>query len=161
MNRSQHLENLHKLTEPVLNALSERVSESIKTNKLLSTDLIDEVQEDQSFGDRIADKVAVFGGSWSFILSFTGTLIVWIILNVVFLSNKGFDPYPFIFLNLVLSCIAAMQAPFIMMSQNRKEIIDRKRAQNDYMINLKAEIEIRDLHDKVDKLIKLFEEKDV
>ncbi|MEO8517193.1 MAG: DUF1003 domain-containing protein, partial [Flavobacterium sp.] len=102
---------------------------------------------------RIADKVAVFGGSWTFILSFLGFLMLWIAANAFLLLNKGFDPYPFILLNLILSCIAALQAPVIMMSQNRQEEKDRDRAKNDYMINLKSELEIRMLHEKIDHLI--------
>jgi uncharacterized membrane protein len=100
----------------------------------------------------ISDKVARFGGSWAFILSFLGILVLWIIFNAISLVQPHFDPYPFILLNLVLSCIAAIQAPVIMMSQNRKEEKDRQRAENDYMINLKSELELRNLHQKVDLL---------
>lgn len=100
----------------------------------------------------MADKVASFGGSWTFILSFGVVLVCWIAMNVI-MATKAFDPYPFILLNLVLSCIAALQAPVIMMSQNRKEEKDRKRAENDYIINLKAEIEIRNLHQKLNLLM--------
>jgi uncharacterized membrane protein len=106
-----------------------------------------------SFGDRMADKIADFGGSWTFILSFMGFLMVWISFNIYWLSNKGFDPYPFILLNLILSCIAALQAPVIMMSQNRQEEKDRERAKEDLKINQKAEEEIRSLHEKLDLLI--------
>ena len=101
----------------------------------------------------IADQVATFGGSWTFIISFGGFLAVWIAINVIFLANKGFDPYPFILLNLILSCIAALQAPVIMMSQNRQEEKDRERAKKDYMVNLKSELEIRILHEKMDHLL--------
>jgi len=111
-----------------------------------------------SFGDRMADKIADFGGSWTFILSFLGFLLVWILFNIFWLSNKGFDPYPFILLNLLLSCIAALQAPVIMMSQNRQEEKDRERAKEDLLINQKAEEEIRFLHEKLDLLIKQHEE---
>jgi uncharacterized membrane protein len=104
-------------------------------------------------GDRISDKVASFGGSWKFIISFFFILILWIIANSVYLMSKPFDPYPFILLNLILSCVAAMQAPIIMMSQNRQEKKDRMRSENDYKINLKSEIEIRTLHEKVDHLL--------
>jgi uncharacterized membrane protein len=106
-----------------------------------------------STGQKMADRVAVFGGSWTFILSFGFFLFIWIVLNTAFLMNKGFDPYPFIFLNLILSCIAALQAPIIMMSQNRQEEKDRERSKLDYMINLKSELEIRTLHEKIDHLI--------
>lgn len=104
-------------------------------------------------GQRIADKVADFGGSWTFIISFGIILLLWILLNSIWLANRAFDPYPFILLNLILSCLAAIQAPVIMMSQNRQEEKDRDRARKDYMINLKSELEIRILHEKVDHLI--------
>lgn len=107
-----------------------------------------------NFGDRMADKIADFGGSWTFILSFIGFLLVWISFNIYWLNNKGFDPYPFILLNLLLSCVAALQAPLIMMSQNRQEEKDRERAKEDLKINQKAEEEIRSLHEKLDLLIK-------
>jgi len=106
-----------------------------------------------TFGQRVADKVASFGGSWTFIIIFVSLLLLWIAVNVFALANRGFDPYPFILLNLLLSCIAALQAPVIMMSQNRQGEKDREKAQNDYMINLKSELEIRMLHEKIDHLI--------
>ncbi len=111
-----------------------------------------------SLGDRMADKIADFGGSWTFILSFIGFLVIWILFNIYWLNNKGFDPYPFILLNLILSCIAALQAPVIMMSQNRQEEKDRERAKEDFKINQMAEEEIRSLHKKLDLLIKQHEE---
>jgi uncharacterized membrane protein len=121
------------------------------------TTLSDKVDGDDAqvltTGQRIADKVATFGGSWTFIISFGIFIFIWVGSNVVFLANKGFDPYPFILLNLILSCIAAMQAPVIMMSQNRQEEKDRDRAKKDYMINLKSELEIRILHEKIDHLM--------
>jgi uncharacterized membrane protein len=104
-------------------------------------------------GDRISDKVASFGGSWKFIISFSIIILVWISVNGMVLLLKPFDPFPFILLNLILSCVAAMQAPIIMMSQNRQEKKDRNRSENDYKINLKSEIEIRTLHEKVDHLL--------
>lgn len=110
-----------------------------------------------TFGDRMADKLAEFAGSCKFIIIFSSTLIIWIIINAYFLSHP-FDPYPFILLNLVLSCIAAIQAPLIMMSQNRQEQKDRIRAKNDYKVNLKSELIIEDLHKKLDILIKNQEE---
>ena len=108
-----------------------------------------------SFGERMADKVAEFGGSWAFILSFMGFLVLWIVLNSYLVMAKPIDPYPFIFLNLMLSCLAALQAPVIMMSQNRKEENDRRRAQHDYLINMKAEIEIRNLQQNMKKLFEI------
>ncbi|MEZ0607497.1 DUF1003 domain-containing protein [Fibrella sp. WM1] len=106
-----------------------------------------------TFGQRLADRIADFGGSWTFILLFLGIIIVWMTTNVWYLSNRGFDPYPFILLNLVLSCLAALQAPVIMMSQNRQEERDRERARQDYEVNLKAESEIRLLQQKMDLLL--------
>ena len=135
-----------------LSDLESKVIASLKNDTLLSDKLDDDIKN-ISFGQKVADKVASFGGSWTFILSFLGLLIVWILINVLFLTDKGFDPYPFILLNLILSCIAALQAPVIMMSQNRTEERDRERAKKDYMINLKSELEIRILHEKVDHLI--------
>lgn len=106
-----------------------------------------------TLGQRVADRVAGFGGSWTFITAFGGFLLLWIAFNVFWLRHRAFDPYPFILLNLILSCLAAMQAPIIMMSQNRQEEKDRERSRQDYMINLKSELEIRILHEKLDHLI--------
>ena len=110
--------------------------------------------EVRTFGQIVADKVADFGGSWRFIILFGIFIVLWILANIFILLNKGFDPYPFILLNLILSCLAALQAPVIMMSQNRQEEKDRERARKDYMINLKSELEIRMLHEKLDHLIR-------
>ena len=107
-----------------------------------------------TFGERLSDKIADFGGSWTFIIAFLSFILLWIVLNVVWFLNSGFDPYPFILLNLILSCIAALQAPVIMMSQNRQEDRDRERAKNDYEINMKAEKEIKELHKKFDIMMK-------
>ncbi|MBB1645828.1 MULTISPECIES: DUF1003 domain-containing protein [Sphingobacterium] len=136
-----------------LSQLDQQVINSFKENKVISASLDGDNKEPVSVGDRVADKVAEFGGSWTFIISFILFLIVWIAANFFWLNNKGFDPYPFILLNLILSCVAALQAPVIMMSQNRQEDKDRERARNDYMVNLKAELEIRELHEKIDHLI--------
>jgi uncharacterized membrane protein len=136
--------NLKKLNDIVIDAIEEE--------KLLSKKLMEFEDRHPPLGSRVADKVASFGGSWAFILTFFFLLGVWIFTNL-YLLTRPFDPYPFILLNLILSCIAAIQAPIIMMSQNRKEQKDRQRAQNDYLINLKAEIEIRNLHSKIDLLI--------
>ena len=114
---------------------------------------LDDDEPQSTVGQRIADKVAAFGGSWKFIVIFSAIIILWILGNALLLHNKSFDPYPFILLNLILSCLAALQAPVIMMSQNRQEEKDRQRAKNDYMINLKSELEIRMLHEKLDHLI--------
>ena len=106
-----------------------------------------------TFGQRLSDKIASFGGSWKFIIIFFFILVFWISVNSLILAFKPFDPYPFILLNLILSCLAAIQAPIIMMSQNRQEAKDRLRASHDYQINLKAELEIRQLHQKLDHLL--------
>jgi len=136
-----------------LSELEKTVLSSVNNNNTLT----DKIEGDESqlltTGQRIADKVATFGGSWTFIISFGVFILIWISLNAYWLANKGFDPYPFILLNLLLSCLAALQAPVIMMSQNRQEEKDRDRSKKDYMINLKSEIEIRTLHEKIDHFI--------
>ena len=135
-----------------ISTIERKVVQSLKDKKSLVSE-IEESEDNRTFGQVIADKVADFGGSWTFIISFMGFLFTWILINVLVLTNKGFDPYPFILLNLILSCIAALQAPVIMMSQNRQEEKDRERAKKDFMINLKSELEIRMLHEKLDHLI--------
>lgn len=132
--------------------LEKQVLDTLSSTKSI-TNQAEDTEQPLSVGQRIADKVAEFGGSWTFIITFGVFLLIWILLNVLILSNKGWDPYPFILLNLILSCIAALQAPVIMMSQNRQEEKDRERAKKDYMINLKSELEIRILHEKIDHLI--------
>jgi len=136
-----------------LTELEQTVMTSLTDRTTLSDKLDGDETQTYTFGQRIADKVATFGGSWTFIITFGVVLAFWIILNVYWLRNKGFDPYPFILLNLILSCLAAIQAPVIMMSQNRQEEKDRDRAKKDYMINLKSELEIRTLHEKMDHLM--------
>lgn len=152
--KNQSLHYVHQLMETEnkqLAKLHEIVKESLEEESLLTRRLSeDDERKKPTFGERLADKVAMFGGSWTFIMSFGAVLLSWIALNSLILMQKAFDPYPYILLNLVLSCIAALQAPVIMMSQNRKEAKDRERAENDYLINLKAEIEIRHLHQKID-----------
>ena len=133
--------------------MEKQVIESIAKNELLSKDLEEELSKDLTPGQRIADRIAGFGGSWTFILFFFFFLLLWMAVNVFVIVRKPFDPYPFILLNLMLSCLAAIQAPVIMMSQNRKEEKDRKRSQNDYKVNLKAELEIKLLHEKIDHMI--------
>lgn len=130
------------------------VKESIAEEEMLSSKLLAlERDERLTLGQKIADKVADFGGSWIFIISFMFLVVLWISLNTIWARNQKFDPYPFILLNLILSCIAALQAPVIMMSQNRQEDKDRQRSRSDFMVNLKAELEIRGLHRKIDLLI--------
>ncbi|GAB3300065.1 DUF1003 domain-containing protein [Hymenobacter humi] len=135
-----------------LNVLERTVLEHLQNDHTL-TDKLEEEGVPLTLGQRMADRIATFGGSWTFIGLFFGVLLLWIGLNAWVFANRGFDPYPFILLNLLLSCIAALQAPVIMMSQNRQEEKDRQRAKNDYMINLKSELEIRMLHEKLDHLI--------
>ena len=136
-----------------LNELEKTVLSSVNNNNTLTDKIEGDENQRLTTGQRIADKVATFGGSWTFIISFGVFILIWISLNVYWLANKGFDPYPFILLNLLLSCLAALQAPVIMMSQNRQEEKDRDRSKKDYMINLKSEIEIRTLHEKIDHFI--------
>ena len=144
--------NLEKSGKEQLSKLQEIVQKSIEEEKLVAENLLNEPKEILTRGQSISDKVANFGGSWSFIISFSCLLFGWIIFNI-YAANK-FDPYPFILMNLILSTIAALQAPVIMMSQNRKEEKDRKRNENDYMINLKAELQVRSLHQKIDLMQK-------
>ena len=135
-----------------LDAEERRVLDSIDAGTLVSRDAADEADLRASFGDRLADKVAAIGGSWGFIIAFTVVLVGWMLLNTDVLKYFGmqFDPYPYIFLNLMLSTLAAVQAPVIMMSQNRQAAKDRQMASYDYEINLKAELEIMSLHEKMD-----------
>ncbi|MEY4604732.1 MAG: hypothetical protein RIT43_2024 [Bacteroidota bacterium] len=142
---SDNISDLSKLRDNVLRSMREQ---SLTRAKETDPDTIH-----LNVGQRIADRVASFGGSWTFILSFFLFLILWIAVNLINFSHKTFDPYPFILLNLILSCLAAIQAPVIMMSQNRQEQKDRERAKKDFVINLKAELEIRILHEKLDHLI--------
>ena len=140
-------QELNELTQ-----LENTVIKSITDNTTLSATIEDDLPP-PTLGQRIADKVATFGGSWTFIISFGVFILIWICINMFWLANQGFDPYPFILLNLILSCIASMQAPVIMMSQNRQGERDRARGEKDYLINLKSELEIRTLHEKMDHLI--------
>ncbi len=128
------------------------VETAISEEKLIVENLLNPPKDLLTRGQKISDKVARFGGSWAFIISFFIVLIVWIIYNTNAAKQNEFDPYPFILMNLILSCIAALQAPIIMMSQNRQEEKDRQRSENDYLINLKAELELRNLHQKIDLL---------
>jgi len=137
-----------------LTTLDQEVVKSLREQELISENLNVESDAQRTLGQRIADRVAEFGGSWSFILTFGLVLVVWIAINTLAVLRRPFDPFPYILLNLVLSCLAAVQAPIIMMSQNRQEARDRLRAENDYRVNLKAELEIRHLHEKLDYLIR-------
>jgi uncharacterized membrane protein len=136
-----------------LTRLEEEVVASIRDSEILAQDTETEFSAHLSLGQRLADRIASLGGSWAFIIGFGAIITLWIMTNGWFLTARPFDPYPFILLNLILSCLAAIQAPVIMMSQNRQEARDRQRAQHDYQVNLKAELEIRNLHQKFDHLV--------
>ncbi len=146
------LEQLLKTENEQLEKLNSIVVKAIEEEKLLSHKLMEFEDFNPPFSSKMADGVASFGGSWKFIIIFLIVMLIWISLNIYSLT-RAFDPYPFILLNLILSTIAALQAPIIMMSQNRKEEKDRQRAVNDYLINLKAEVEIRNMHEKLDLLM--------
>lgn len=143
----------YKLT--IIKKLSseKHVIDSFEYQEIISTNLNETYHEKRTFGEKLADKVAAFGGSWSFIISFALFMMAWTLLNSYKMLTSPFDPYPYILLNLILSCLAALQAPIIMMSQNRQEAKDRLRATHDYNVNLKAELEIRTLNSKLDEYI--------
>ena len=145
-------EQLLDIENAQLQKLNEIVCNAVEEEKFLSDKLLEFEDRNPPLISRVADKITGFGGSWKFITAFALFLLIWIFINIS-LPGKPFDPYPFILLNLILSTLAALQAPLIMMSQNRKEEKDRQRAVNDYMINMKAEIEIRNLHGKLDLLM--------
>jgi len=151
--RAEYVQSVIEEDKGQLSTLEEQVVESLKEQELISKNLNLEYEQQLTLGQRMADKIADFGGSWRFIGIFGVVLGLWILLNSIQFITKPFDPYPFIFLNLILSCLAATQAPVIMMSQNRQEERDRMHAEHDYRINLKAELEIRHLHEKLDHLL--------
>ncbi len=144
-NRKDQLHKLIHSTEYDIDKINDFFAENIDDDELLTQVLMQGQDKETTLGDKLSDKVAKFGGSWAFIIVFFVILFAWIVINSVVLAQKAFDPYPFILMNLILSSIAAIQAPIIMMSQNRKELKDRQRSQNDYLINLKAEMEIKNL----------------
>jgi uncharacterized membrane protein len=151
--RKRQLSGLIKQENRELNSLENEVVQAISNNKILSENIEEELEEKLTLGQRVADHIASFGGSWTFIISFFSFILLWISINIWLLLSKPFDPYPFILLNLILSCLASIQAPIIMMSQNRQEHKDRIRSEHDFKINLKAELEIQLLNEKVDHLI--------
>ena len=151
--RRQYLSWLISQEKGELDHLHQDVMESIKNNSILSENIQDEIEARLTYGEKLADKIAEFGGSWTFIVTFFTFIIIWMFVNIWVLATRPFDPYPFILLNLILSCLAAIQAPIIMMSQNRVEQKDRQRAEHDYKINLKAELEIKLLSEKMDHLL--------
>ncbi|WP_429955364.1 DUF1003 domain-containing protein [Enterococcus sp. AZ192] len=151
--RLDYMKIMIKSDSMIMEKLNESIVQTIKNNETISNNLNTTVEKNLTIGQKTADAIAKFGGSWPFIFIFIIVLVVWIILNSTQLLGKPFDRYPFILLNLALSCLAAIQAPVIMMSQNRQEARDREQANNDYKVNLKAEIEVNLLHEKMDYLI--------
>jgi uncharacterized membrane protein len=151
--RGQYMETMLEADRGELSELERDVIEGLERHTILTQDLETQFDQKRTLGEKLADRVASFGGSWVFIILFFSILVIWIAINSRWLSGKPFDPFPFILLNLVLSCLAAIQAPIIMMSQNRQDARDRQRAEHDYRINLKAELEIRQLHSKLDQLL--------
>ena len=151
--RNDYLIKIMEDEKGELTNLEKDVIEKIADYETISTNIDKEFETHFSFGERLSDKLADFGGSWKFIIIFASILLIWIGINSYVLLSRPFDPYPFILLNLILSCLAAIQAPIIMMSQNRQEDRDRKQAEEDYKINLKSELELRQLHQKVDHLL--------
>jgi uncharacterized membrane protein len=151
--RNDYMHLILETEKGELSSLEEEVVESLSKHETLSAHIDQEYESALTFGERLSDKISAFGGSWRFIIIFGVILLFWLLLNSLVLLIKPFDPYPYILLNLVLSCLAAIQAPIIMMSQNRQEAKDRIRASHDYQINLKAELEIRHLDQKIDHLL--------
>jgi len=151
--RAEYVQQVIETDKGELSALEKQVIESMKEQELIAANINVEYDRQLTAGERMADKLADFGGSWRFIGIFAGVMFLWIAFNSSLLIMRPFDPYPYIFLNLILSCLAAIQAPIIMMSQNRQESRDRLRSEHDYRINLKAELEIRNLHEKMDHLL--------
>ncbi|HKK42848.1 MAG TPA: DUF1003 domain-containing protein [Bacteroidales bacterium] len=151
--RRLYMTNLMSEEKGELEDLDKDVMTAIRNNSLLSENIETHIEDSLTVGQRFADNIAAFGGSWTFIGIFFAFIVLWMSVNVYILATKPFDPYPFILLNLILSCIAAIQAPIIMMSQNRQEQKDRQRSEQDYKVNLKAELEIKLLSEKIDHLI--------
>ena len=151
--RSIYLGHLMKVEKGETRSLEKDVKKSMEEYEIISENINDTYDEGLSFGDRLADRIASFGGSWKFIILFAIVLFVWIGVNSWVLLKKPFDPYPYILMNLILSCLAAIQAPIIMMSQNRHAAKDKLKSDNEYKINLKAELEIRHINDKIDFLL--------
>ncbi len=151
--RSRYVHSLLESEKGELTELEDEVLESLREHELISANTDAEFEQVWTLGEKLADRLAAFGGSWTFLVIFGLFMLLWITMNSLLLFWRPIDPYPFILLNLVLSCLAAIQAPIIMMSQNRQEAKDRLRAQHDYQVNLKAELEIRHLHEKMDHLL--------
>ena len=151
--RMQYVQSILSSEQGEVSNLEYEVIHSMRQHELISKNVESRLDQNWTFGERLADKIASFGGSWAFLICFAAFLVIWILVNTVVMMKHPADPYPFILLNLMLSCLAAIQAPVIMMSQNRQEAKDRLRSENDYQVNLKAELEIRNLHEKIDHLL--------
>lgn len=151
--RKIYLSSLISKETGELNKLEREVLEAVSKDEILSKNIESDIDSTLTIGQKSADVIAKFGGSWTFIIFFFSFVTIWVAINIWLFAFNSFDPYPFILLNLILSCLAAIQAPIIIMSQNRLEEKDRKRGEHDYKVNLKAELEIRLLHEKVDHLI--------
>lgn len=151
--RAEYVREILETEKGELSSLEHQVMNSLKEQELLSKNINVEFEQKLTMGEHLADMIAEFAGSWTFIILFSCVIFIWISVNTYILLSRPFDPYPFILLNLVLSCLAALQAPVIMMSQNRQEAKDRLRSEHDYVVNLKAELEIRNLHEKMDHLL--------
>ncbi len=151
--RGAYVEDVLEEEMGQISTLREEVLESLKEHEILSKNINLEFDQELTFWEHMSDKVATVGGSWRFIFGFAVVLITWVVINSVALLRQPFDPFPYILLNLVLSCLAAIQAPIIMMSQNRQDARDRLRSEHDYQVNLKAELEIRHLNEKMDLLL--------
>lgn len=151
--RGQYVQAMLASERGELSSLEHEVLRSLQQQEILAANVDADLEQQRSVGEKLADQIAVFGGSWAFLISFGVFLLLWVLMNSLVLLWRPPDPYPFIFLNLILSCLAAVQAPVIMMSQNRQEAKDRVRSQHDYQVNLKAELEIRHLHEKLDHLL--------
>ena len=151
--RAEYVRHLLEAEKGELSELEKEVIRSLRDDDAISANVNEKFDRELTLSERISDHMADFGGSWTFLLLFAAGLIGWMVLNTVVLISRPFDPFPFILLNLILSCLAAVQAPIILMSQNRQDARDRLRSEYDYRVNLKAELEIRLLHAKMDQLL--------
>ena len=151
--RAQYVHALLLSEKGELSTLENEVVRSLQNHQTLASDVDSDFDENRSFGERLADRIADFGGSWTFLICLAVFIVAWIAMNSLVLYWRPVDPFPYILLNLLLSCLAAIQAPLIMMSQNRQETKDRERAENDYNVNLKSELIVGDLHMKLDSIL--------
>lgn len=151
--RVRYVEEMLRKERGEISDVERQVIDSLRDHEIAAEDIEERIEDERTFGQVLSDQVAAFGGSWTFIILFGAVVLIWMAFNIMAVGTLRFDVYPFILLNLLLSCVAALQAPVIMMSQRRTEAKDRLRSQNDYRVNLKAELEIRHLHEKVDHLL--------